>query len=52
MASEGLLGPADIRQLAGQLDLAPTKRHGQNFVIDPNTVRKLVRAPASPQTIT
>lgn len=43
MASEGLLGPAEIRQLAEQLDLAPTKRHGQNFVIDPNTVRKLVR---------
>lgn len=43
MANDGLLGPAEIRQLAEQLDLAPTKRHGQNFVIDPNTVRRLVR---------
>lgn len=38
-----LLGPADIRNLAAGLDLTPTKRHGQNFVIDPNTVRRIVR---------
>ncbi len=44
MASEsGLLGPAQIRSLAASLDLTPTKRHGQNFVIDPNTVRRIVR---------
>ncbi|MCU0296638.1 MAG: 16S rRNA (adenine(1518)-N(6)/adenine(1519)-N(6))-dimethyltransferase RsmA [Candidatus Nanopelagicales bacterium] len=36
-----LLGPARIRELARQLDLRPTKRLGQNFVIDPNTVRKI-----------
>lgn len=38
----GLLGPAQIRELAAQLDLRPTKRLGQNFVIDPNTVRRIV----------
>lgn len=44
MASEsGLLGPAEVRALATSLDLTPTKRHGQNFVIDPNTVRRIVR---------
>ena len=38
-----LLGPAEIRDLAALLDLTPTKRLGQNFVIDANTVRKIVR---------
>lgn len=38
-----LLGPVEIRALAAQLDLTPTKKHGQNFVIDPNTVRRIVR---------
>ena len=38
-----LLGPADIRRLAHDLGLRPTKRLGQNFVIDPNTVRRIVR---------
>lgn len=38
-----LLGPAQIRELANTLDLTPTKRRGQNFVIDPNTVRRIVR---------
>lgn len=37
----GLLGPAQVRQLAAELKLNPTKRLGQNFVIDPNTVRKI-----------
>lgn len=41
--SELLLGPAEIRQLAGVLDVSPTKKLGQNFVHDPNTVRKIVR---------
>lgn len=36
-----LLGPAQIRELARELDLQPTKRLGQNFVIDPNTVRRI-----------
>ena len=37
-----LLGPAEIRVLAEQLNLSPTKKLGQNFVIDANTVRKIV----------
>lgn len=38
-----LLGPAGIRDLAEQLELQPTKKLGQNFVVDGNTVRKIVR---------
>jgi 16S rRNA (adenine1518-N6/adenine1519-N6)-dimethyltransferase len=38
-----LLTAPDIRRLAAELDLRPTKQLGQNFVIDPNTVRRLVR---------
>lgn len=37
-----LLGPLEIRQLADRLQLTPTKAKGQNFVIDPNTVRRIV----------
>lgn len=40
--SEKFLGAAQIRQLASQLELTPTKKWGQNFVIDPNTVRRIV----------
>lgn len=43
-AGSGLLGPAQVRQLASALGLRPTKQLGQNFVIDPNTVRRIVRA--------
>lgn len=39
----GLLGPAEIRDLAEQLGVSPTKKLGQNFVVDANTVRKIVR---------
>ncbi|MGI8392910.1 16S rRNA (adenine(1518)-N(6)/adenine(1519)-N(6))-dimethyltransferase RsmA [Leucobacter sp. W1038] len=38
-----LLGPAEVRELAERLGVTPTKKLGQNFVIDPNTVRKIVR---------
>ncbi|MFI7452675.1 16S rRNA (adenine(1518)-N(6)/adenine(1519)-N(6))-dimethyltransferase RsmA [Nonomuraea sp. NPDC049714] len=38
-----LLGPAEIRILADKLDLRPTKKLGQNFVIDAGTVRRIVR---------
>ncbi len=38
-----LLGPAEIREIAGRLGSRPTKTLGQNFVIDPNTVRRIVR---------
>jgi 16S rRNA (adenine1518-N6/adenine1519-N6)-dimethyltransferase len=43
-AGPRLLGPADVRSLAAGLGLRPTKQRGQNFVIDPNTVRRIVRA--------
>jgi 16S rRNA (adenine1518-N6/adenine1519-N6)-dimethyltransferase len=39
-----LLGPVEVRELAAELDLRPTKRLGQNFVHDANTVRRIVRA--------
>jgi 16S rRNA (adenine1518-N6/adenine1519-N6)-dimethyltransferase len=39
-----LLGSGEIRRLAAELDLRPTKKLGQNFVIDPNTIRKIVGA--------
>jgi 16S rRNA (adenine1518-N6/adenine1519-N6)-dimethyltransferase len=42
-AGPRFLGPAEVRQLADRLDLRPTKQRGQNFVIDPNTVRRIVR---------
>lgn len=38
-----LLGAREIRELAAGLDLRPTKKRGQNFVIDPNTVQRIVR---------
>jgi len=38
-----LLGPADVRALAARLGIRPTKQRGQNFVIDANTVRRIVR---------
>ena len=40
----GLLGPGEIRRLAAELGVRPTKTLGQNFVHDPNTVRRIVRA--------
>jgi 16S rRNA (adenine1518-N6/adenine1519-N6)-dimethyltransferase len=39
-----LLGAADIRALASRLGIRPTKQRGQNFVIDANTVRRVVAA--------
>lgn len=43
-AATQLLGPVEIRQLAEKLDVTPTKKLGQNFVHDPNTVRRIVAA--------
>ncbi|WP_216694108.1 16S rRNA (adenine(1518)-N(6)/adenine(1519)-N(6))-dimethyltransferase RsmA [Dietzia psychralcaliphila] len=37
-----LLGPQEVRALAEELDLKPTKSKGQNFVHDANTVRRIV----------
>ncbi len=39
---QGLLGATEIRQLADSVGLVPTKKLGQNFVHDANTVRKIV----------
>ena len=39
-----LLGATEIRALAAELDVPPTKKWGQNFVHDANTVRKIVAA--------
>jgi 16S rRNA (adenine1518-N6/adenine1519-N6)-dimethyltransferase len=39
-----LLGGTDIRELAARLDVVPTKKLGQNFVTDPNTIRRIVAA--------
>ncbi len=38
-----LLGPTQVRELAERLEVRPTKQWGQNFVVDANTVRKIVR---------
>ena len=38
-----LLGAVEIRALADQLNLKPTKKLGQNFVVDANTCRKIVK---------
>lgn len=38
-----LLGPTDIRNLAASLNTAPTKKWGQNFVVDAGTVRRIAR---------
>lgn len=38
-----LLGPTDIRTLAESLGTSPTKKWGQNFVVDAGTVRRIVR---------
>lgn len=39
-----LLGAADIRRIAAEEGITPTKKFGQNFVIDPGTVKKIVTA--------
>ncbi|HKS99922.1 MAG TPA: 16S rRNA (adenine(1518)-N(6)/adenine(1519)-N(6))-dimethyltransferase RsmA [Rugosimonospora sp.] len=46
MTGPSLLGPAEIRELAARLGVTPTKSLGQNFVHDPNTVRRIVRCAA------
>jgi 16S rRNA (adenine1518-N6/adenine1519-N6)-dimethyltransferase len=42
-AEPRLLGAADVRALAARLGIRPTKKLGQNFVVDANTVRRIVR---------
>ena len=47
-----LLGAVEIRSLAQELNLKPTKKLGQNFVVDANTCRKIVKlAEVSPSDI-
>ncbi|CAB4739967.1 MAG: 16S rRNA (adenine(1518)-N(6)/adenine(1519)-N(6))-dimethyltransferase RsmA [Actinobacteria bacterium] len=47
-----LLGAAEIRALAEQMGLKPAKALGQNFVIDGNVCRKIVKlAQVSPEDI-
>ncbi len=41
---DALLTASDVRRIGAELGLRPTKQLGQNFVIDPNTVRRIVRA--------
>ncbi len=42
-AMSELLNATEIRELAASIDLKPTKVWGQNFVIDANTVRSIVK---------
>ena len=37
-----LLDPTRVRQLAASIDLRPSKQRGQNYVVDANTVRRIV----------
>ena len=41
--SSQLLNATEIRDLAKKINLKPTKKLGQNFVIDQNTVEKIVK---------
>ena len=42
-ALSSLLSARDVRELADRLSVRPTKTLGQNFVVDANTVRRIVR---------
>ena len=47
-----MLTPADVRELAGRLGVRPSKRLGQNFVVEPGTVRKIASLAAlEPQDV-
>jgi 16S rRNA (adenine1518-N6/adenine1519-N6)-dimethyltransferase len=41
---DALLDPTTIRRLAAEIGLRPSKQRGQNFVVDANTVRRIVDA--------
>lgn len=36
-----LLGAGDVREMAGRIGVRPTKKLGQNFVVEPGTVRQI-----------
>ncbi len=40
---DGLLGAGEVRSIADRWGIRPTKQWGQNFVVDANTVRRIVR---------
>ena len=40
---DGLLGAGEVRSIAERWGIRPTKQWGQNFVVDANTVRRIVR---------
>ncbi|MFZ8909306.1 MAG: 16S rRNA (adenine(1518)-N(6)/adenine(1519)-N(6))-dimethyltransferase RsmA [Candidatus Nanopelagicales bacterium] len=42
-AQPALLGASDLRSIAERWGIRPTKQWGQNFVVDANTVRRIVR---------
>jgi len=44
-----LLGATDVRNMAAKLGVHPTKKLGQNFVVEPGTVRQIA-ALAAPRT--
>ena len=47
-----LLTPGDIREMAGRLGVRPSKRLGQNFVVEPGTVRRIAALAAlEPQDV-
>jgi 16S rRNA (adenine1518-N6/adenine1519-N6)-dimethyltransferase len=47
-----LLTPGDVRELAGRLGVRPSKRLGQNFVVEPGTVRRIAaRAAVRPEDV-
>ena len=39
-----LLGAAEIREIVERIGVKPTKKLGQNFVVDANTCRRIVKA--------
>jgi 16S rRNA (adenine1518-N6/adenine1519-N6)-dimethyltransferase len=39
-----LLGAAEIREIAARIEVTPTKKLGQNFVVDGNTCRRIVKS--------
>lgn len=43
MVGRRLLSPADIGELARRYEIVPARALGQNFVIDQNTIRRIVR---------
>ncbi|MGH2819278.1 MAG: 16S rRNA (adenine(1518)-N(6)/adenine(1519)-N(6))-dimethyltransferase RsmA [Actinomycetota bacterium] len=50
MAEPALLGARRLRELLDRYDVRPAKALGQNFVIDPNTIRKIVHEARLDQT--